>query len=75
MARDGATLVGMTGMPEAALARELALRYAHLCVVSNSAAGCGNSAREISHADIEATLDQAIGKVQRIIATLTAQFR
>ena len=70
MAHDGATLVGMTGMPEAALARELALRYAHLCVVSNWAAGCGNSVNMISHASIDSTLDASIGRVQRIIAAL-----
>ena len=39
LARDGATIVGMTGMPEAALARELELRYAMLAVVANPAAG------------------------------------
>jgi len=42
MARDGATLVGMTGMPEAALARELELRFAGLCLVVNPAAGVGD---------------------------------
>ena len=75
MARDGATLVGMTGMPEAALARELSLRYAHLCVVSNWAAGCGDSVNTISHAAIDATLDDSIGRVQKIIAALAATFR
>jgi 5'-methylthioinosine phosphorylase len=39
MARDGCTLVGMTGMPEAALARELGIRYAMLSLVVNPAAG------------------------------------
>ena len=39
LARDGATLVGMTGMPEAALARELELKFAGLCLVVNPAAG------------------------------------
>ena len=68
MARDGATLVGMTGMPEAALARELSLRYAHLCVVSNWAAGCGDSTTSISHDKINATLDKSIERVQIIIA-------
>ena len=43
--RDGATMVGMTGMPEAALARELGLAYAALAVVVNRAAGRGASAR------------------------------
>ena len=43
--RDGATLVGMTGMPEAALARELGLPYVAICVVVNHAAGRGDSAQ------------------------------
>lgn len=42
--RDGADIVGMTGMPEACLARELNLPYAHLCLVVNWAAGKGGSA-------------------------------
>lgn len=41
--RDGCTLVGMTGMPEAALARELGLDYACLAVVANRAAGRGEA--------------------------------
>lgn len=39
LARDGADLVGMTGMPEASLARELAIPYAAVCMVVNAAAG------------------------------------
>lgn len=42
MARDGCDVVGMTGMPEAALARELALPYASICMVVNPAAGLGD---------------------------------
>jgi 5'-methylthioinosine phosphorylase len=42
MAQDGCDLVGMTGMPEAALARELGLAYASLCMVVNPAAGLGS---------------------------------
>ena len=42
MARDGCTVVGMTAMPEAALARELALPYAGICLVVNPAAGRGD---------------------------------
>ena len=45
--RDGATVVGMTGMPEAALARELGVSYAALCPVANFAAGRGDSAQAI----------------------------
>jgi len=39
MARDGCDVVGMTGMPEASLARELGLAYASVCMVVNPAAG------------------------------------
>jgi purine nucleoside phosphorylase len=39
--RDGGDIIGMTGMPEAALARELEIPYAALCVVANWAAGRG----------------------------------
>ncbi len=42
LARDGCDLVGMTGMPEAALAGELGLPYASLCIVVNAAAGLGD---------------------------------
>ena len=42
MARDGCDVVGMTGMPEAALARELDLPYASVCMVVNPAAGLGD---------------------------------
>src|SRR5437764_13188686 len=43
--RDGADIVGMTGMPEATLAREIGLAYAAIAVVVNHAAGRGGSAR------------------------------
>jgi len=39
MAQDGCDIVGMTGMPEAALARELGMAYATICMVVNAAAG------------------------------------
>jgi len=42
MARDGCDVVGMTGMPEAALARELDVPYASVCMVVNPAAGLGD---------------------------------
>ncbi len=41
--KDGATVVGMTGMPEAGLARELGISYAAICPVANNAAGRGES--------------------------------
>lgn len=52
--RDGCHMVGMTGMPEASLAREAELRYAHCAVVANAAAGRGEGA--ITMADISKNL-------------------
>lgn len=68
MARDGCDLVGMTGMPEAALARELDLEYAALAVVVNAAAGCGESAQSISLAAIESVLASAMSRAHRVVA-------
>lgn len=71
MERDGCDIVGMTGMPEAALARELALCYATCAVVVNPAAGRGNA--EITMAEIEANLTVGIRQVRDLLAeVLTA---
>jgi 5'-methylthioinosine phosphorylase len=67
LARDGADIVGMTGMPEAALAREIALDYAALAVVANHAAGRGDSRSTVSLEAIEAVLEQAMARVRRIL--------
>jgi 5'-methylthioinosine phosphorylase len=69
MKRDGCDLVGMTGMPEAALARELELDYACLALVANFAAGCGDEA-EISIEEIFAHLAAATAAVPPILAEL-----
>lgn len=47
MRRDGCDLVGMTGMPEAGLAREFGLDYACLAIVANWAAGAGPDLDEV----------------------------
>jgi 5'-methylthioadenosine phosphorylase len=65
--RDGADLVGMTGMPEATLARELGLSYATIAVVANYAAGRGDSAHAIALDAIGAVLDVAMGRVHDIL--------
>ena len=65
--RDGATLVGMTGMPEAALARELDLEYAAICPIANQAAGRGNSAKGIHYEDVMAGLEITMQKVRSLI--------
>jgi 5'-methylthioadenosine phosphorylase len=65
--RDGAHIVGMTGMPEAALAREVSLDYATIAAVANYAAGRGDSARAVPLDKIGQVLDEAMGRVRRII--------
>jgi 5'-methylthioadenosine phosphorylase len=70
--RDGAHVVGMTGMPEAALARELGLDYAAIAVSANFAAGRSDSAHAIALDRIEAVLAEAMGRVRRIIEQLVA---
>jgi 5'-methylthioinosine phosphorylase len=66
--RDGATIVGMTGMPEAALARELDIDYAAVCPVANHAAGRGKSAHGIQFEEIIATLNLTMSNVRLLIA-------
>jgi len=65
MERDGCDIVGMTGMPEAALARELGLPYACLALVVNPAAG--KSSGIITMAEIEVELARGIDKVRAVL--------
>jgi 5'-methylthioinosine phosphorylase len=71
MRRDGCDLVGMTGMPEAVLARELGLDYACLALIANWAAGCGDEG-EISIEEIYAHLAAATAQVPPLIRALLA---
>lgn len=68
--RDGATMVGMTGMPEAALAKELGLRYAALCPVVNHAAGRGTCRHAIDYAAIGAIVDKVIPRVEALLENI-----
>lgn len=70
--RDGADMVGMTGMPETALARELGLCYAAIAVVVNHAAGRGASAQGISHAAMANVTQHAMARVRAILGKLVA---
>jgi 5'-methylthioadenosine phosphorylase len=71
--RDGADLVGMTGMPEAVLAREVSLEYATIAAVANYAAGRADSTHAIPLDKIGAILEQAMGRVRRVIESLCAK--
>ena len=68
--RDGCDVVGMTGMPEAALARELGMSYAHCAVVSNRAAG--RSRERLSMEMILANLESGVATVRRLLAEFVA---
>ena len=65
--RDGAGVVGMTGMPEAVLARELGIPYAAINVVANYAAGRGDGLAGISLEAIHAVLGESMHRVLAII--------
>jgi 5'-deoxy-5'-methylthioadenosine phosphorylase len=69
--RDGCDLVGMTGMPEAALACELELDYACIAVVVNRAAGRGSTAIAVQ---MQSYLTQGLTSACRVLgAFLSAQ--
>ena len=68
--RDGCDVVGMTGMPEAALARELGMSYAHCAVVSNRAAGRSRDALTMEM--IRANLESGVADVRRLLAVFVA---
>lgn len=70
LARDGADMVGMTGMPEAYLAQELGLCYAAVTVSVNWAAGRGDSADGISPEVIEANLAEAMTRMRLVLKNL-----
>ena len=63
--RDGADIVGMTGMPEAGLARELGLCYATIAVIANPAAGKVEG--EISLKQIEKNLELGMERVRALL--------
>jgi 5'-deoxy-5'-methylthioadenosine phosphorylase len=64
--RDGCDVVGMTGMPEASLARELGLCYASLALSVNWAAG--KTEGPITMAKIESHLEQGMTRARRVLA-------
>lgn len=67
--RAGADMVGMTGMPEAALARELGIDYACLAVSVNWAAGLSPAGAGI-HDEIHASIESGMAKVRQLLAQL-----
>jgi len=72
--RDGAEMVGMTAMPEAALAREMGLSYAAIGVVSNFAAGRGGSPHTVRLDEVGAVLRAAMDRVRKILEALAESY-
>jgi 5'-methylthioinosine phosphorylase len=68
MERDGCDIVGMTGMPEAALAREQGIPYACLALVVNLAAGLGDG--DISMDQIQQTIDSRMTDIRRLLVAV-----
>jgi 5'-methylthioadenosine phosphorylase len=68
--RDGADMVGMTGMPETALAMELGIDYAAIAVVSNYAAGRGDSKHGINMEQVNAAASGAMARVRSILESV-----
>ncbi len=66
MENDGCTIVGMTGMPEASLARELGMEYGCCAMVVNRAAGKGVNG--INFSEVEKNIGESVGNVQRVLA-------
>ncbi|MDE0053979.1 MAG: S-methyl-5'-thioinosine phosphorylase [Gammaproteobacteria bacterium] len=67
MERDGCAVVGMTAMPETALARELDIPYAGVCLVVNAAAGRGDG--PITGTEIDAALKRAVLDLELLLGT------
>lgn len=70
MLNDGCDIVGMTGMPEAALAKELYIDYATIAVVANW--GAGIIPGEITMEEIEQNLHQGMKQICKILVAAIA---
>lgn len=70
MEKDGCHIVGMTGMPEASLAREIDLCYATCAIVANWAAGKGDS--EITMEAINTNLEKGLASLVSLLKSLLA---
>jgi 5'-methylthioinosine phosphorylase len=71
LARDGCDVVGMTGMPEAALSREAQIPYASVCMVVNPAAGLGDL--PLTLAMMREILASEAAVVRRLLSELLRQ--
>ncbi len=61
----GADVVGMTGMPEAALARELEICFVSICIVTNFAAGVGGAG--LTTSEVVGTMNASMSELKRLL--------
>jgi 5'-methylthioadenosine phosphorylase len=73
VARAGGDMVGMTGMPEAALAREAELAYAAIGVVVNHAAGRGDSKHAIKLEQLDAVMKATVVRAVTILSAFLSR--
>ena len=73
MARDGCDMVGMTGMPETYLARELGLCYAAIAASANWAAGRADSKQAIDAEAIEMTMNEMMARLRGVLVRLACR--
>jgi 5'-methylthioinosine phosphorylase len=69
MERDGCDIVGMTAMPESALARELEIQYAIIAIVASKAAGRSDGLN-VDISDIHAVVQQSLGQVYELLRSV-----
>jgi 5'-methylthioadenosine phosphorylase len=67
----GGDVVGMTGVPEVILARELGVCYANLSIVTNWAAGLGS--QQLSHLEVEAVMRENLAQLRKLIIASLAE--
>ena len=72
MRRWAATIVGMTGMPEASIARELAMCYTTMAVVTDLDAGV-EAGEGVTHAEVMATFGASVERLKGVLAVAVAR--
>ncbi len=68
-AAQGWTIVGMTGHPEAVLARELALCYTPLCLVTDTDAGV-DEGEGVTHEEVMTVFAENLSKMRRLMMSV-----